>query len=123
MMYEMLTGILPVCGRYCCKHRNSAYQSNVPHIETVTQNIPQAVAAITNKMTEKLPERRYQNALELMNAIIKAKNNPYTKLENNEDAKDMKKEKASSIKSYSKPKPPRREDNINARSRRACRSL
>ncbi|NMC55827.1 MAG: Stk1 family PASTA domain-containing Ser/Thr kinase [Eubacteriaceae bacterium] len=106
MMYEMLTGILPFVGDTVVSIAIQHIQSNVPHIETVTQNIPQAVADITNKMTEKLPERRYQNALELMNAIIKAKNNPYTKLENNEEVKESKKEKAYSIKSYSKPKPP-----------------
>ncbi len=106
MMYEMLTGILPFVGDTVVSIAIQHIQSNVPRIETVTQNIPQAVADITNKLTEKLPEKRYQNALELMNAIIKAKNNPYAKLENAEEVKDAKKEKASSIKSYSKPKPP-----------------
>lgn len=106
MMYEMLTGILPFVGDTVVSIAIQHIQSNVPRIETVTQNIPQAIADITNKLTEKLPERRYQNALELMNAIIKAKNNPYTKLENNEEAKDIRKEKVSSIRSYSKPKPP-----------------
>jgi len=106
MMYEMLTGILPYVGDTVVSIAIQHIQSNVPHIETVTPNIPQAVADIANKLTAKQPEKRYQSALDLMNAIIKAKNNPYTSLENNENAKDIRKEKPSVIKSYSKPKAP-----------------
>lgn len=103
MMYEMLTGILPYVGDTVVSIAIQHIQSHVPQIETVTPNIPQAVADIANKLTNKQPEKRYQNAMELMNAIIKAKNNPYVSLENPEDSK---KEKAIAVKSsYPKPKP------------------
>ncbi len=103
MMYEMLTGILPYVGDTVVSIAIQHIQSHVPQIETVTPNIPQAVADIANKLTMKQPEKRYPNAMELMNAIIKAKNNPYASLENPEEGK---REKAIAVKSsYSKPKP------------------
>ncbi len=103
MMYEMLTGILPYVGDTVVSIAIQHIQSNVPQIENVTPNIPQAVADVANKLTMKHPEKRYQNAAEVMNAVIRAKNSPYESLEAVEE-KESKKEKALAAKANVQPK-------------------
>lgn len=90
MMYEMLTGILPYVGDTVVSIAIQHIQSNVPQIENVTPNIPQAVADVANRLTMKHPEKRYQNASEVMSAVIRAMNNPYESLEPVEENKKEK---------------------------------
>lgn len=95
MMYEMLTGMLPYVGDTVVSIAIQHIQSHVLQIENVTPNIPQAVADVANKLTMKHPEKRYQNAAEVMTAVIRAKNSPYESLEKSEDNK---REKAAPVK-------------------------
>lgn len=101
MMYEMLTGILPYVGDTVVSIAIQHIQSNVPQIENVTPNIPQAVADVANRLTMKHPEKRYQNASEVMSAVIRAMNNPYESLE---PVEENKKEKAMTAKTSVQPK-------------------
>ncbi|NQZ66037.1 MAG: serine/threonine protein kinase [Mycoplasmatales bacterium] len=61
IVFEMLTGDVPFKGNDAYKTVLQHQNSNIPHVNKVFDNIPQALANIVIKATAKNPSKRYPN--------------------------------------------------------------
>ena len=77
VLYEMLTGRVPFLGdtpvSVAMQHINAA----PPPVTDFNPNVPPAVVAVVMRALEKSPKKRYQNAREMADALLKAKEEPY----------------------------------------------
>ena len=81
MLYEMLSGKLPFDGDGAVSIAIMQISDKAKPLSQVAPNVPQGLCQITEKAMEKEPEKRYQSAREMLEAIEEFKHNPSIRFE------------------------------------------
>ena len=81
MLYEMLSGKLPFDGDGAVSIAIMQISDKAKPLSQVAPNVPQGLCQITEKGMEKEPEKRYQSAREMLEAIEEFKHNPSIRFE------------------------------------------
>ncbi|HEY9085414.1 MAG TPA: Stk1 family PASTA domain-containing Ser/Thr kinase [Candidatus Tyrphobacter sp.] len=76
VLYQMLTGTLPYTGESPVTVALKHIADPVPTIETGNLGVSPALAAIVNKLLQKLPEHRFGSASEVASALREARERP-----------------------------------------------
>ncbi len=72
--YELITGNLPVKGKTMLEVHESHLTSTLSPVHSVSAGIPRKLSSIIQKMTHKLPEKRYPDANAVYHELSKIKN-------------------------------------------------
>ena len=81
MLYEMLSGRLPFDGDGAVSIAIMQISDKAKPLAQVAPNVPQGLCQITEKAMEKDPDKRYQSAKEMLEAIEEFKRNPSIRFE------------------------------------------
>lgn len=81
MLYEMLSGRLPFDGDGAVSIAIMQISDKAKPLAQVAPNVPQGLCQITEKAMEKDPDKRYQSAREMLEAIEEFKRNPSIRFE------------------------------------------
>lgn len=73
VLYEMLTGRVPFVGDNPVTVAMQQVNAAPPPIRDLNPNVPLAIASVVMKALEKSPQRRFQSAREMADALLKAK--------------------------------------------------
>lgn len=73
VLYEMLTGRVPFIGDNPVTVAMQQVNAAPPPIRDLNPNVPPAIASVVMKALEKSPQRRFQSAREMADALLKAK--------------------------------------------------
>lgn len=76
MMYEMLSGMLPFDGTGAVSIAIKQISDKARPLAEVAPSVPEGLRQITEKAMEKEPEKRYQSAREMLDALEAFKRNP-----------------------------------------------
>ncbi len=81
MLYEMLSGQLPFDGDGAVSIAIMQISDKAKPLAQVAPNVPEGLRQITEKAMEKDPDKRYQSAQEMLEAIEEFKRNPSARFE------------------------------------------
>lgn len=81
MLYEMLSGRLPFDGDGAVSIAIMQISDKAKPLAQVAPNVPKGLCQITEKAMEKDPDKRYQSAREMLEAIEEFKRNPSIRFE------------------------------------------
>ena len=73
VLYEMLTGRVPFIGDNPVTVAMQQVNAAPPPIRDLNPSVPPAIASVVMKALEKTPQRRFQSAREMADALLKAK--------------------------------------------------
>ena len=73
VLYEMLTGRVPFVGDNPVTVAMQQVNASPPPIRDINPSVPPAIASVVMKALEKSPQRRFQSAREMADALLKAK--------------------------------------------------
>ncbi|HPJ02236.1 MAG TPA: Stk1 family PASTA domain-containing Ser/Thr kinase [Candidatus Limiplasma sp.] len=73
VLYEMLTGRVPFVGDNPVTVAMQQVNATPPPIRDLNPSVPPAIASVVMKALEKSPQRRFQSAREMADALLKAK--------------------------------------------------
>lgn len=73
VLYEMLTGRVPFTGDNPVTIAMQQVNASPPPLRELNPSVPPAIASVVMKALEKSPQRRFQSAREMADALLKAK--------------------------------------------------